>query len=101
MKTEIGIATIICEEDGTIINADFTATMELQNSDKLVDELKKMEGPPEDKAGLIFANWFNKVSEIEMADRDKQKVVTTNLGTTQVPNTTMHSTRFLFTFEDV
>lgn len=85
LKIHIGLATIVCDVDDNIIEAMFDPTLKVKDCTDLVEELKKMNTPMEKQAELIVSSWFNRVSEVELADRQKYHMVTKNLGTVPTP----------------
>lgn len=77
---EIGIATLRYDKTGEATHASFESTM-LLDFDK--DLLKQLERVPDSEdaeaikqnADLVFAGYFSKLNEIELADREQYEVI--------------------------
>lgn len=69
---EIGIAELTYNEDGTTTSATFKPTMVINADQALLERLATISGPDESilqsNARMVFAQWFNKSNEIELAD---------------------------------
>lgn len=84
MKQEIGIATITTNQAGTtVVRASFKPTMQLDACDELIKQLQDClpAGDVKSKAETVFAAWFSKLNEVELADRSEYKIVIDPLDT--------------------
>jgi len=81
----IGIATIVCDKDGKIIEAMFDPTLKVKDCTDLVSALKQIDGPIEKQSELVVASWFERVDSIQLADRLKWKMVSKSLGPVNMP----------------
>jgi hypothetical protein len=71
---EIGKVVLVYSEDGEFDHAYFIPTMEFKADQELMSRFKEVEcKSDEDKiisdASSVFAAWFQKMNEIELADR--------------------------------
>lgn len=71
---KIGIVTIRYNPDGIITSSGFQSTLDIRSSNKLNSSLSnikkssKDENKIADQAKMIFANWFNIMTKIELGD---------------------------------
>ena len=114
LRINIGIATIVLDVNGVIIEAMFDPMVKVKDCKDLVSALQqidKTEGKDlmEQQAELVVATWFNKLDAIEIADRTKFHMVTTPLMVVDMPETYPQNTypegskghKYLFTFEEL
>ncbi len=78
---EIGIVTLYYNEDGSFKTADFIPTMQITVTSELMNELfnvetQKGEDVVKEQANNVFATWFQRMNEIELADREKYEIAT-------------------------
>lgn len=78
--TEIGTVEITYDENGNARDAKFTPSLKISLTNKLLLELFKISGKDSEgiirsNADLVFGQWFSKLNEIELADREKYHVV--------------------------
>lgn len=78
---ELGIARIEYDKDGQATLATFTPTMNVQIDKSVLRQLSTLEVKNDpsvikDNANYVFASWFAKTNEIELADRDHYGVDT-------------------------
>ncbi len=76
---EIGRATIEYDINGRVLYADFQPTMKVEVPSEVLQKLSSVEANKEiikENAATVFAHWFLKTNEIELADRDKFEIVT-------------------------
>lgn len=75
MKTEIGNVILAYNEEGHTIMAVFNPTLKVETNSVILDALKEVEGKEQEvimkKANVVMATWFNAISDIELADREK------------------------------
>lgn len=93
-KQEIGIVTMNYNDEGEVTMASFKPTMSITIDKNLFERFSKIgdtgkrikkESPSvhyeedsemlRENAELVFASWFNKTNEIELADREKYKII--------------------------
>lgn len=81
-ETIIGQVTISYTETGVPSFAGFKPIMEIKLSGgELLEKLSEFQHDKnsrehvEESASLVFATWFNKMNEIELADREKFEIV--------------------------
>lgn len=75
-KLEIGVAHLNFDENGKINTASFTPTLTAFLSGKDISDFfdidcSEGEKALQDQATAVFSTWFNKLSEIELADREQ------------------------------
>jgi hypothetical protein len=78
-KLEIGFVTIKYKEDGTIANAGFQPTMNLPMDALFLEQLRSVNcstssDDVKHNSDMIFSAFFNKINEIELADRTEWEV---------------------------
>lgn len=78
---EIGVAILHYNEDGSFKTAEFKPTIIVKIDSKMMDELfnietQKGEDIVKEQANNVFATWFQRMNDIELADREKYKIVT-------------------------
>lgn len=78
-QVEIGRVVLKYNEEGKVVETHFEPTMRIQADQTLLNQLETIKADKDDKivkanADLVFANWFNKMNEIELADREKYEV---------------------------
>lgn len=77
---EIGVATLNYSVDGEFETAQFSPTMKVDVSSELMQELidsvdcKNEDEVVKNQAFGVFASWFQKMNEIELADRAQYEV---------------------------
>lgn len=81
MDQEIGIVTLYYNEDGSFKTADFRPTMKITIHSELMNELfsietQKGEDIVKEQANSVFATWFQRMNDIELADREKYEIAT-------------------------
>lgn len=105
MKQEIGIATIDYSSDGTATGASFAPSMRVDLDKRALLQLTtiKARDPKivEDNAGYVFASWFSRMNEIELADRDKFIVVPQTIKCETYPNGKVKHCEIAFNFQEV
>lgn len=78
MSEKIGIVTIEYFENGVVRRAEFAPTLKLSVSSALADQLTNQQPntaeEAKNNADLVFASWFSKMNEIELADRTLYEV---------------------------
>lgn len=77
---EIGVVTIDYNEEGVAIHSLFEPTLKIKGGMSLLEQMEALTATQDPEiiksnADLVFGNWFNKLSEIELADRDTHEVV--------------------------
>lgn len=76
---EIGIVTISYGKNGAVKEADFMPTMKVDLKPDVLAHLASGKSSTEDivikNSSLVVGAWFNKINEIELADRDHFEVV--------------------------
>lgn len=77
---EIGIATIEYSKGGEIASASFSPTMNFRADEELLSRLDfaphaSNEILLKEHADRVFSAWFNKMNEIELADREEYEIV--------------------------
>ncbi len=86
MKKEIGIARVTYDAKGNATHSIFIPQIKIDDEKLIQSELKNIGNGSKEtilgNAQLVMSNWFNKVSEIETADRFAgEKVVGEVMGT--------------------
>ena len=103
-KIDIGIATLRYTKEGELVSAAFEPLMMLKACDKLIDQMKennnKALGPINaiENAEFIFASWFSKMNEIELADRSEY-TITTEEWKIDETDSTCNEYKFKFVFD--
>jgi hypothetical protein len=108
MKTLIGKAEISYLQDGKVNSARFTPNHYVitPKNSSVFRQLEDLEvGPQEDKivkqAELMMATWFSKLNDIEMADREKYKIVSEMDECHKYPNGQPSKVSVSFYFTDI
>lgn len=78
-RQEIGIADISYRQDSTVESAHFSPTIKIElNETELTDGLfglkNKTAEEVKNTSELVMASWFNKMNEIELADRNTHEI---------------------------
>jgi hypothetical protein len=77
-STQIGIATITYDNTGMAMSATFEHSLKISSSDSVINSLKtiKQRDVPTmtENAETVMAEWFTKMNEVELADRDQYKI---------------------------
>lgn len=101
-KQEIGIAKIEYDKNGVVTSAEFEPTLKLNNPEALKAELSTIQCGDEPtlkyNADLVLAAWFAKVSDIELADREKYKIESEIVTCAKYPNGLVKSCTMKFFF---
>lgn len=77
---EIGIATLMYNSDGVFSEANFKPTMMVSVNDKMMTELidavdcNSHDDIISNQANGVFAAWFQRMNEIELADRSQFEI---------------------------
>jgi hypothetical protein len=76
---KIGIVKLEYSVNGLVTAATFEPTMKIEYDGKLLNDLAAIESAGEKKlceqANVVFASWFAKMNEIELADRSEYHIV--------------------------
>lgn len=91
-NTSIGNVQLIYNEQGKLQQGYFTPTMCIKLDKETIEQLYKIpcskdSNDIKDKAELIMSLWFNKITEIELADRLKYKIESNVKECIMYPNT--------------
>lgn len=105
-NTEIGISTIGYDEQGDANYALFTPLMGLSEEG---DDLHKFVDIKSDndetkmkaQAESIFATWFEKFNQIELADRQKYVIGSDIVSCEKYPNGNVKKIQFKFIFKEL
>jgi len=110
LKIQIGIATLVQNKDGVLIEAMFDPIVKIKDCTELVSALKQINEPNTLalQAQTVMSSWFAKLNDIELADRENFHLVMRVLKTIDMPESFPKNTypegskghRFLFTFEE-
>lgn len=78
---KIGIANLDYDTTGKVINAKFVPSIKRIHND-VINRLKEVKGSTDDQtiksqAENLLSDYFNSINEIELADREKYKIVST------------------------
>lgn len=107
---EIGIATLHYDKKGHYNGGGFEPTMQIEISQGLMSELTGVCIDGEDKiaehvnqkirdqADMVFATWFQKMNEIELADRSQYEIGTEVTHCSKYPNGKIRSVKLRFVF---
>lgn len=107
MKTqEIGIVTLDYNEDGVATEATFNPTMKVNLDIKALLQLTAIPADKspqhvEDNAGFVLASWFERLNEIELADRDHYRVAPKVIKCDNYPNGRIKHCEIAFNFQEV
>lgn len=97
---KIGIAEIVYSEDGKVLRAFFTPTMRIGN---VAEQLMKIRhgnaAQIRQDAEIVLSSWFNKMNEIELADRSEYEISSEVLSCTQYPDGGTKRCKIEFTFK--
>lgn len=102
---QIGTANISYNEQGEIVSAIFTPSLELDvNEDE--DLLKQLKSIPctsneeiiRENAALVLGGWWNQLNQIELADRDKWKMDSEIVACNKWPSGRVQMCSIKFTF---
>ncbi len=77
---EIGVVRISYDKHGVVTEASFNPTMKINLEPKVLLQLSAIKGSEDHEAihsnaAMVMATWFNKMNEIELADRNKYEIV--------------------------
>jgi hypothetical protein len=110
IKIQVGIATIVQDKDGVVIEAMFDPIIKVKDCTDLVSALKQINEPNAlaIQAQTVTATWFSKLNDIELADREKFHMVMRVMPVLDMPVAYPQNTypdgskghRFLFSFEE-
>lgn len=79
-KLSIGIVKIEYDKEGKVIRANFYPSMNLEADDDLKNQLQTIKNSDQEtvksNASLVMAAWFSKMTDIELADREKYEIST-------------------------
>jgi uncharacterized protein YdeI (YjbR/CyaY-like superfamily) len=103
---EIGITTIEYNEDTTVKIAKFTPTMEVSIPDELLQKLKESgewKDPEKlkENSDFIFASWFSKMNDIELADREVSEIVSEIIVCEKYPNGNIKKCSMKYIFKEI
>ncbi len=113
LKIAVGVATVVLDKDGVVIEAMFDPMTKIKDCTDLVSALKHLDGPIDGilqkQSELIVGAWFSKVADMELADRNMYHMVSTPLKVLDMPvafpkNTYPEGSKghtFLYTFEEI
>lgn len=78
-EIEIGIVDIDYSSKGEVKNASFRPTLKVKADATLKKQLLNLQSSSDSaviksNAELMFASWFSKINEIELADRDEYEI---------------------------
>ncbi len=91
-RTEIGTVTMQYSETGKLVSAIFKPTLKIELSDEVKSNLEKNISKPEESdilkfnADFVLGTFFAKMTEIELADREKQEIVSEVVTCTKYPS---------------
>lgn len=106
-NTKIGIARIEYNEDGTVKSAIFEPTMKVEaKADTLspflsIEDGNSSEEAVKEHAIIALATWFNKMNEIELADREKYTIDTEVVSCEKYPSGSIKICQIEFHFEEL
>ena len=107
MKKIIGTAEIEYDENGVVVNAGFKPVMELVFDESMKKLLKaSVQGDEKEEeiqhnADMILASWFSQISDVELAERDEQEIVSEIVGCEKFDSGKIKICRIQYTFQDV
>jgi hypothetical protein len=84
MTTQIGYAVIEYDLQGRATSARFEPTLQVSYDPNLERQLKAIRHPKDEEtirtnAQRVLGAWFNKVTEVELADRETHEIVAENI----------------------
>lgn len=83
-KIIIGIAELKYNIHGFVVMSSFKPSLNIEHTEKLAEILNKIECTDVSKikqqADIVFASWFSRITDIEIADRSKY-VISSNIIT--------------------
>lgn len=100
---EIGIVDIRYNAEGKVTDGTFTPTLRAAVDKKLINQLFSIEKPADEAAlransELILADWFTRLNDIELADRELYEVKGEVLGCDKYPDGRVQHCRIVFNF---
>lgn len=103
-EQEIGIATMVYDTNGKIMNTSFVPLLQIKHSKKLESQLQTVKGSEDaealnNNAQLVMAAWFSQVDEIELADRDEYEVVSKVLSCEKYQSGRVKTCSIMFIFK--
>lgn len=77
MKEKIGTATIRYDIDNNVISGVFKGALEQKFDKELLEQLIPSNDPNviKNNADMALASWFNKITDIELADREVSQII--------------------------
>lgn len=105
-KLVIGNVLMMYDEEGNVINAIFDPTMKLDFKEPLSDQLQQIKCSEDvttvqQNADTIFAGWFSKLNEIELADRTKYEIKSNVLDCEKYPNGKVKKCLIQYVYQEI
>lgn len=103
-RIPVGMATIVLDKDGEIIEAMFDPTIKVKDCTDLVAMLKSIDGDLATKSQTVMASWFVKTESIQLADREKYRMLCMPYKETPMPSNYPEGSighSFYYTLEEI
>ncbi len=102
---EIGVVSVLYSPTWNVLDASFEPTMKHELDEKCLTQLKSISSDKDkdvikSNAELVFASWFEKMNEIELADREKFEIVSRVLTKSLVEADKNWRVKILFSFKE-
>jgi hypothetical protein len=106
MKKQIGKVVFVYDKYGKLLKADFLPEIQTENTSTLLNRLEEISCETKVEtikanAEIVLSSWFTGVNEIELADRDKQKIVGEITASSKHNNGKIKSCTIGFALEDI
>lgn len=101
---EIGIATIEYNEEGIAVSSKFESTATTQADTSLLNQLSQLPGSDKretvaNNAKMVLGSWWNKMNEVEMADREDYGIYYKTFNCQRHENQMIKSISIKFTYK--
>jgi hypothetical protein len=105
-RKEIGIATLQYDQEGNLSAAELVPTMRVNLLPDLKELLSKSKAPDSQEAirndaEYVYAAWFNKMNEIELADRTQYKITAECVSCVKYHSGKISEAKIKFFFEEI